>query len=144
MQSHLAMREYLLLLMIACFGIGGLFSIHREVQLREKWEANYLLDDTFRISTVEPVAVDSEVLSGVINPHEELAVQFMISDFDEGSQYYVDNGRDVKIQVDSSDFLLRFEEVGDYMVKLIKNDILVDATLIRVNQNEEGKNLVSF
>ena len=135
-----------MLLVIALVGIFGLFTIHHEVSMSQRSSFSHSDIPTMANVASTKNATDPEqgklVLQGGDDP---TCINLTIDQFDPKAIYYLDSGDGIKKKIASPNLLLKYQDNGVFLVKLLKNNILIDAIEISIPSDEiYAAKIVSF
>lgn len=140
------MKEYVLLTFIASVGLYGLLSIHHEVGRQDDHVG--LGFDSQSLVIQQPTRQLVNKLQGHMIIDQECAwpqISLQISDFDSGCDYFLDCGYGAKKRITQAKQTLDFDHSGIYLVKLIKDNILIDVVELYVDLEQQSQvKLVSF
>ncbi len=140
------MKEYILLTIIATVGIVGLLSIHHDVEEYEGQAVAYFKGQAFGVlqtSEKPSDTTDSQMIIDQLSDWPLVAIR--ISNFDAAGDYYLDPGFGEKRRINQPGQTLEFSHSGTYFVKLIKDNILIDAIELVIEIEDQDKTkLVSF
>jgi hypothetical protein len=140
------MKEYILLTFIASVGLYGLFSIHHDVGRQDDHVGFSFDSQSLAIQQPAPQLVN-KVQSEMIIDQECVwpQISLQISDFDRSSDYFLDYGYGTKNKITQATQILDFDHSGIYLVKLIKDNILIDVVELYVDLEQQSQvKLVSF
>lgn len=137
------MKEYILLAFIAAVGMTGLFSIHHEVKSSQQ-QYSYLQVGTFSCLQVSKMknrmeecqlSVDTEIVSP--------DVLIRINNFRRDATYFLDCGNGERICIRDAQQLIRYDKSGKKLIKLLKDNILIDAIELTIDTERAKIQLAS-
>ncbi|MBK8505784.1 MAG: hypothetical protein IPL46_28455 [Saprospiraceae bacterium] len=139
------MKEYILLIFIASVGLSGLFSIHHEARAFDDpalyFDARILSRLSVKSSKIS--RAPSQILIDQKSNWPQIAVE--ISNFDPSSVYYLDIGDGSRIRLTTPTRVLSYHDAGFILLKLIKDNILIDALELAVEVDGKATaKLVSY
>lgn len=140
------MKEYVLLTFIASVGLYGLLSIHHDVG-RQGDHKGFGFDSQSLTNHQPSQQLVNKLQSYMIIDQECVwpQISLQISDFDSGSDYFLDCGYGAKKRITQARQTLDFDHSGIYLVKLIKDNILIDVVELYVDLEQQSQvKLVSF
>jgi len=140
------MKEHLLLLFIALVGFTGLLTIHQDVSARQNDLIPYIgnqrplpvsASNSKKPHRASLLKIDPESIWPVVHLH--------VTHFEANSEYYLDYGSGTRERVTNPDHSFTVDHSGTMLIRLIKDEILIDAIELQLPSTQEpmGK-LVSF
>ncbi len=120
------MKEYILLLLIAGVGIAGLLTIHFDIKSKQ------IADNTDKVQSAfanlrKMTDSQQEEFSQLVVKHESTwpEIHLSISHFDYDAEYFLDS-EEGSAPLNGPDTTIRLAGSGKSLIKLIKNEVLVD------------------
>ena len=139
------MKEYILLIFIASVGLAGLFSIHHEVQSFADPDLSFDTQAFSSLPVKSPMTTKapSQLLIDAKSMWPQIVLE--ISNFDLYSDYYLDYGNGNRIRVTTPNQVLSYQDPGFILLKLFKDNILIDAIELDVEVDDKAlTKLVSY
>ena len=137
------MKEYILLTFIAAVGLFGLFSIHHDVKTEQQQKPYF---DSRLIASMpideKPALPQSQMTVDVESTWPDVLI--LISNFDANAHYYLDSGNGERETIDKDQHLIRYNQSGKKLIKLIKENILVDAIELNIELNRPPARFASL
>ncbi len=140
------MKEYVLLTFIASVGLYGLLSIHHDVGRQDDHKGFGFDNQSLTIQQTSRQLVN-KLQSYMIIDQECVwpQISLQISEFDSASDYFLDWGHGAKKKITEERQTLDFDHSGLYLIKLIKDNILIDVVELYVDLEQQSQvKLVSF
>ncbi len=127
------MREHILISFIALVGFSGLLTIHHEVSDSQS-ESRLVSSAFYEMPASHPVSTTANWQpSMVIEPHSNYrGICISIPSFNHTDQFLIDLGNGKRIPVGESELFIDSFTPGNYLVKLFRNQQLLEASHIRI------------
>ncbi|MCB0668095.1 MAG: hypothetical protein KDC80_19850 [Saprospiraceae bacterium] len=138
------MKEYILLAFIATVGMTGLFSIHHEVKASQE-ENPYCTGETYaRLISVNQKVRNKESQLSIDTETAWPDILIQVSNFDKDATYYLDSGSDERRIINEAQLRIHFDKSGKKLIKLLKENILVDAVDLYIEAEKPSVRLASY
>ncbi|MCB0689595.1 MAG: hypothetical protein KDC53_23810 [Saprospiraceae bacterium] len=138
------MKEYLLLTFIAAVGIFGLLSIHHEVRASDE-VLPYFDTDAFNLLP-KGHRPDSSMISRMTIDMQSAWPDIIIevNHLEENAIYYLDSGSGDRTIISDGHQVIRYQEPGKKLIKLLKENILIDAVELDVQIGQHDVRFASY
>lgn len=125
------MKDHLPLILIALFGVSGLFQLHREEKSKSQ-EKNMLVSAKLQPigsphyrSEFSPFSLRSEHIQVEADVPE--IVEIVLHNLDPGYKYWLDCGNDCLQKIHQPIFSIKIEDPGIFSFRLFKENKLIDS-----------------